>query len=158
MKRNKTKTIEKELELGELPPMENTDEIKKELRVCDFINFAIIYNAIEFNLNHYGCELTSKYAEEINNDLSDMLNLLCSAVTLKDGSEPKYWYNRISECTVAMSYKTADELYEKFTAFNEKSKNRRYYYDEMENAIAGNMEETNLEIAIEMLRDALIEI
>jgi hypothetical protein len=57
-----------------------------------------------------------------------------------------------------MSYKTADELYEKYTAFNEKSKSRRYYYDEMENAIAGNMEETNLEIAIELLRDGLAEI
>jgi hypothetical protein len=158
MKKNKIKLTEKELELSELPPMENTDEIKKELRVADFINLSIIYTALEFNINHYGCELTSKYAEEIRNDLKDMLDLVCSAVTLKDGSNPNNWYFPVSESTIAMSYKTAQELYDKFISFNEKSQKRRYEYGEMENILAGNMEDVQLEITVEMLRDGLAEI
>jgi len=130
-------------------------ETKKELTVGDFINLSMIYNVVDFQISVLSEGIIGDFADDIKQDLQDIYMLVVSAVTLKDGSIPKYWDKPISDCHIAMSYQTALEIYEKVDDFKQKHK---YYPCDVANAIIGNMNEPMLDIAVECLLSGLAEL
>jgi len=129
-----------------------------ELTIADFLSFATIYNAIDVNLNVIADGLKGKHADEIRTDLTEIYKLISSAVTLKNGTKPRDWYLPISECVVAMTYQTILEIAGKIYAFNEKAEEKYHLYNNAEKAIIHNMNEPQLEFAIEMLLNATVEV
>ena len=130
-------------------------EIKKELTVGNFLNLSMIYNVVDFQISVLSDGLIGDFADDIKQDLQDIYVLVVSAVTLKDGSTPKYWDKPISDYHIAMSYQTALEIYEKVDDFKQKHK---HYSCEVANAIIGNMNEPMLDIAVECLLSGLAEL
>jgi hypothetical protein len=130
-------------------------ENKKELTVGDFINLSMIYNVVDFQITVLSDGLIGDFAEDIKQDLQDIYMLVVSAVTLKDGTIPKYWDKPISDCHIAMSYQTPLEIYEKVDDFKNKHK---YYTCDVANAIIENMNEPMFDIAVECLLSGLTEL
>ena len=130
-------------------------ENKKELTVGNFLNLSMIYNVIGFQISVLSDGLIGDFADDIKQDLQDIYMLVDSAVTLKDGTIPKFWDMQISECHIAMSYQTALEIYEKVDDFKNKHK---YYPCDIANTIIGNMNKSMLDIADECLLSGLVEL
>jgi len=129
-----------------------------ELTIADFLSFATIYNAIELNLNVICDGLDGDQADEIRQDLAEIYELVTSAVSRQDGTKPKDWYLPISECVVAMTYQTILEIAGKIYAFNEKAEEKYHLYNNSEKVIIQNMNEPQLDFAIEMLLNATVEV
>ena len=80
--------------------MENN---KKELYLADFYNLSVACDII------YICSMKCSVvkidgSDEMKTDLDDMVELLSSAVTLKDGTIPKDWNMPIADCNYSFSY------------------------------------------------------
>jgi hypothetical protein len=99
--------------------------------------------------------LSGDFADDIKQDLQDIYMLVVSVVTLKDSTISKYWDKPLSDCHIAMSYRTALEIYEKIDDFKQKHK---YYPCDVAKAIIGNMNEPLLDIAVECLLSSLVEL
>jgi len=132
-------------------------ETKKELTVGDFLNLSMIYNVVDFQISILSEGLIGDFADDIKQDLQDIYELVVSAVTLKDGTIPKYWDKSISNCHIAMSYKDVQQISNKLENFREKGIQRFYLYDDLENEIVENLSDVNIEIALENLLIGLSE-
>jgi len=128
-------------------------ETKRELTISDFIYFALIYDALDYNLNLILDGSTGDYVEELTKDLTEIYDLLVSAVTFKNGKIPEYWYYKISALHIAMSHKTANEIYDKYLAFRNKAKENYQLYNSCEQAVISNITDYRIEFAFEGLSE-----
>jgi len=133
-------------------------ETKKEFTVSDFINFAVIYEVLDHNLNIVLDDITGDYVQELKKDITEIYDLLVSAVTLKNGKKPEYWYYKLSALHIAMSHKTANEIYDKFMAFKEKTKRNYHLYNKDEKVVIGDVSDYRIEFAIEGLSEAFADL
>ena len=133
-------------------------ETKKEFTVADFINFAVIYEVLDHNLNIVLDDITGDNIQELKKDITEIYDLLVSAVTLKNGKKPEYWYYKLSALHIALSHKTANEIYDKFMAFKEKVKQNYHLYNEDEKVVIGDMADYRIEFAIESLSEAFADL
>jgi hypothetical protein len=131
-------------------------ETKKELTVADFINLSTIYRTVDYNIGMLSDSIVGEYADDIKQDLQDIYELVVSAVTLKrNGKQLKRWDFAISDCDISMSYQTAKSISDKLDYFNKKANERLHLYDYYGRTIAENLNEPELDLAVDGLLSAL---
>jgi hypothetical protein len=95
--------------------------------------------------------LQGEYADDIIKELTEIYDLICSAVTNKDGTVANDWHQPFSECIVAISKQTILEIASKINAFNEKTDALSEFYSDDERIVAQNINDFHVERALDGL-------
>ena len=140
---------------------------KNELTVADFINLSTIYTIVDKCITMYSDELTNEYADEIKQDLQDIYTLITSAVTLSPNS-PLFkggqggflttWYIPISECHFFLTHQKVMNIAGRVEKLNDHFKQHFHHLDDIEKAIADNLSDCEMELALDMLLSSLAQL